>query len=82
MRYEPAAVARHQEGSSAPRAELLAIHARSRVRYASLHYGRAAARLEAAALALSAVTHAIVALPRRRGMARGHRLALRSVLAR
>ena len=79
VRYEPSAVARHQEGSSAPRSELLAIHARSRVRYARLHRGRVAATLEAAAVALSAVTHAAVALPRRRSVARGHAAALRAV---
>ena len=75
----PGAVARHIEGSSAPRSELLAIHARSRVRYARLHYRRPAALLEAAGVALSAITHAIVAWPGRRPTARGHVAALRAV---
>jgi GT2 family glycosyltransferase len=76
--YEPGAVARHIEGSSAPRSELLAIHARSRVRYARLHYRRPAAALEAAAVVLSALTHAAVTLPRRPATARGHLAALRA----
>jgi N-acetylglucosaminyl-diphospho-decaprenol L-rhamnosyltransferase len=78
VRYEPGAVARHIEGSSAPRSELLAIHTRSRVRYARLHYRRPAARLEAVALVLSALTHAAVTLPRRPATARGHLAALRA----
>ncbi|WP_028065256.1 glycosyltransferase family 2 protein [Solirubrobacter soli] len=82
VRYEPSAIARHQEGSSAPRSELAAIHAESRARYARLHYRPVAARLEAALLALSAVTHAIVAYPRRRAHARGHAAALRALTSR
>ncbi|MDA0168665.1 glycosyltransferase family 2 protein [Solirubrobacter taibaiensis] len=79
VRYEPAATARHQEGSSAPRAELAAIHARSRARYARLHYTRPAAFAESCLLALSAVTHAVVTAPRRRAAAKGHYAALRAV---
>jgi GT2 family glycosyltransferase len=82
VRYEPSVVARHQEGSSAPRSALAAIHAKSRARYAQLHYRPAAARLEAALLALSAVTHAIVAFPRRRAHAQGHTAALRALTGR
>jgi N-acetylglucosaminyl-diphospho-decaprenol L-rhamnosyltransferase len=78
VRYEPGATARHMEGASAPRSALAAIHARSRVRYARRHYGRTAAGLERFALALSAVTHAAVAAPRRRAAARGHLAALRA----
>ena len=81
VRYEPSAVARHIEGSSAPRSELVAIHARSRVRYARLHYGRGAAWLEAVAVALWALTHAVAAAPRRPATARGHLAALRAVIA-
>jgi len=81
VRYEPRAVARHQEGSSAPRAELAAIHARSRARYARLHYGPFQARVERALLALSAVTHMLVTAPRRRAAARGHAAALRAALS-
>jgi N-acetylglucosaminyl-diphospho-decaprenol L-rhamnosyltransferase len=80
VRYVPAATARHQEGSSAPRAALAATHARSRVRYARLHYARPAAVAERAVVALWAVTHAVVALPRRRAAARGYVAALRAVL--
>ena len=80
VRYEPAAVARHIEGSSAPRSELVAIHARSRLRYARLHYGRGGAWLEAAAVCLWALTHAVVAAPRRPATARGHLAALRAVV--
>ena len=80
VRYEPGAVARHQEGSSAPRAALAAIHARSRVRYAGLHYARPAAVLERGVVALWAATHALAALPRRRSAARGYAAALRAVL--
>lgn len=82
VRYEPSAVARHQEGSSAPRSELAAIHAESRARYARVHYRPLAARAEAALLAFSAVTHAAVAYPRRRAHAAGHLAALRALTAR
>jgi N-acetylglucosaminyl-diphospho-decaprenol L-rhamnosyltransferase len=80
VRFEPAAEARHIEGSSAPRSELVAIHARSRLRYARLHYRPGGAWLEAAAVCLWALTHAVVAAPRRPATARGHLAALRAVL--
>jgi N-acetylglucosaminyl-diphospho-decaprenol L-rhamnosyltransferase len=80
VRYEPSATARHQEGSSAPRAALAAIHARSRIRYARLHSARPAAIAERGIVALWAVTHALVALPRRRAAARGYAAALRAVI--
>jgi len=79
VHFEPGAVARHQEGSSAPRSELVAIHTRSRLRYARLHYRRPAAALEAAGIALGALTHAAVAAPRRRAEARGWLAALRVI---
>jgi hypothetical protein len=82
IRYEPGATARHLEGSSAPRSELVAIHARSRLRYAVLHYRRPTALLERVAVGLWALTHAAVALPRRRAAGRGHVAALRVVLRR
>lgn len=82
VRYEPSVVARHQEGSSAPRSALAAIHAESRARYAHLHYRPLAARAEAALLAFSALTHAVVALPRRRAHAAGHAAALRALTTR
>jgi GT2 family glycosyltransferase len=79
VRYIPGATAQHIEGSSAPRSELLVIHARSRVRYARLHSNRAVAVLDAAGVMLSALTHAVVAWPRRRQAARGHIAVLRAV---
>jgi GT2 family glycosyltransferase len=82
VRYEPAAVARHMEGSSAPRSALAGIHVRSRRRYAQLHYRRPAAWVEAWLLALWALTHAVVAAPRRRAAARGHLAALRALAGR
>ena len=39
VRYEPGATARHEEGGSAPRHRLQAVHAASRVRYARKHPG-------------------------------------------
>jgi N-acetylglucosaminyl-diphospho-decaprenol L-rhamnosyltransferase len=78
-RFEPSAEARHEEGSSAPRSALLAIHARSRVRYARRHFTAAAAALDTAAIALHAATHAVANF-RRRPVARGHAHALRAVI--
>jgi N-acetylglucosaminyl-diphospho-decaprenol L-rhamnosyltransferase len=77
--FEPSAVAWHEEGSSAPRSALLAVHARSRVRYARKHLRPARAALDAAAVALGAATHAIVNLGRL-PVARGHARALGAVL--
>lgn len=82
VRFEPGPAARHQEGSSAPRSELAAIHARSRMRYAQLHSGRVMAQLERAAIALWALTHAAVAAAREPAAARGHVAALRAVVGR
>jgi GT2 family glycosyltransferase len=82
VRYEPAAVARHQEGSSAPRSALAAIHAQSRARYARIHYHPFAAWTERALLALSAITHALAAFPGRRAHAAGHAAALRTLTSR
>lgn len=82
VRFEPGAAARHQEGSSAPRSELAAIHARSRMRYAELHSGRVMAQLERLGLGLWALTHAAVAAPREPAAARGHVAALRAVVGR
>ena len=61
IRYEPAAVARHVGGASAPRAGLFPVLAESRVRYARKHAGRAAAALERVGIALEALTHIVVA---------------------
>jgi GT2 family glycosyltransferase len=77
--FEPAAQAWHEEGSSAPRSALLAVHARSRVRYARKHLRPVRATLDAAAVALGAATHAVANLWRL-PVARGHARALRAVL--
>ena len=81
LRFEPAAEIRHVGGASSDAGETRAIAARSRVRYASKHRGRAAARLEAAGVALGEATHAATAVSRPAAR-RGHVKALRGVLAR
>ncbi len=58
VRYEPAAEAVHVGGASAPRAGLLPTLAASRIRYASIHRGRAAALLERIGVAFGELTHA------------------------
>jgi hypothetical protein len=79
IRYEPAAVARHHGGASAPRAGLLPVLARSRVAYARKHFGRVGASLETLGVALNALTHAAVARGGRERRA-GHLNALRAAL--
>jgi N-acetylglucosaminyl-diphospho-decaprenol L-rhamnosyltransferase len=80
IRFEPAAVARHEGGASAPRPMLIPTLAASRLLYARKHRSRLGAFVERAGLALEALTHAAVS---RRGQdARaGHARALR-LLAR
>jgi N-acetylglucosaminyl-diphospho-decaprenol L-rhamnosyltransferase len=78
-RYEPAATARHQGGASAPRHTTEWVAARSRVRYARKHYGRAVAAAEACGVALGALTHAAVWI-HRPARARGHAAAARAAL--
>ena len=80
MRYEPA------RRGAPPGGQLgAALRAASRstpaaaLRYARLHYRRPAAALEAAGIALCALTHAAVAAPRRRAEARGWLAALRVI---
>lgn len=80
IRYEPGAVVVHEGGRSAPRASLLPLLARNRVRYARLHRGRAYALLERLGVALGALTH--VFLSRDGDRRRGHARALRYVLSR
>jgi N-acetylglucosaminyl-diphospho-decaprenol L-rhamnosyltransferase len=58
--YEPAALAGHHEGASAPRPGLLPVLTESRMRYARKHGGRAAAVLERIGSALVALTHIVV----------------------
>jgi GT2 family glycosyltransferase len=84
VRYEPAAVAHHVGGASAPGGSLLPVLARSRVRYAAKHRGALAVRTEAAGVALGAATHALTAARRpvvRRGQLASFRLALRLLVA-
>ena len=73
IRYEPAAVARHVGGVSAPRTGLLPVLTASRVRYARKHRGPLFTVLERAGLALGALTHLAAArggIAARRGHAR------------
>jgi len=79
VRYEPGVAVYHEGGRSAPRASLYAVLARSRIRFARVHYGRVSAFVQRAGLAANAVTHiaAAVGRPEHR---RGHAAALRAVL--
>jgi len=79
IRYEPATTAHHVGGASSVPGQTLAIYARSRVRYARRHYRRSLVPLEAAGVALGALSH-IVAAARRPALRRGHTAALRAVL--
>jgi N-acetylglucosaminyl-diphospho-decaprenol L-rhamnosyltransferase len=79
LRYVPDATAQHQGGASAPRETTKRIWAQSRVRYARKHHGRAVALLEAAGVALGALTHAVVWL-HRPARARGHASAAHAAL--
>jgi hypothetical protein len=81
VRYEPAATAQHEGGHSAPRTGLYAILAASRLRYARQNAGVLSAALQAAGLAVGAVTH-VVANARRPANRRGHAAALRAIVAR
>ena len=77
--YEPRATAHHVGGASAPRSTTKRHWARSRVRYASKHHGRSVAVLEAAGVALGALTHSALWVhqpERRRGHADAGRAAL------
>jgi GT2 family glycosyltransferase len=78
--FEPAAVARHEGGVSAPRTSLQAVLAASRVRYARKHSSRGSAALETVVIALHELTHTLVNLPRA-SKARGHARALRAVVS-
>lgn len=79
VRFEPAAVAHHIGGESAPRARLLETLARSRLTYARKNTPRAVAALHRIGIGLEAATHALVC---RGGMEqrRGHLRALRAVM--
>jgi GT2 family glycosyltransferase len=80
IRFEPAAVVRHEGGASAPRSSLASTLAESRVRYARKHERRLHAELERAGIALTALTH-LVAGHGRAGHARALRAALRAAQA-
>ena len=77
--FVPGATARHAEGSSAPRSDLLAIHARSRVRYAGKHLTPRAGRADRPAAAPGAASHTVANIGRP-PLARGHARALRATL--
>jgi N-acetylglucosaminyl-diphospho-decaprenol L-rhamnosyltransferase len=81
VRYEPGVAVHHEGGRSAPRASLYAVLARSRIRFARVHYGRVSAFVQRAGLAANAVTH-IAAAVGRPAHARGHAAALREVVRR
>jgi N-acetylglucosaminyl-diphospho-decaprenol L-rhamnosyltransferase len=79
VRFEPSAAAHHVGGASSAPGQTLAIYARSRVRYARQHYRRGAVRLEAAGVAMGALTH-VLSSARRPALRRGHGAAFRAVL--
>jgi N-acetylglucosaminyl-diphospho-decaprenol L-rhamnosyltransferase len=79
VRYEPGAAAHHVGGASSAPGQTLAIYARSRIRYAHRHYRPLTVPLEAAGVAVGALSH-IVAAARRPALRRGHTAALRAVL--
>jgi len=60
IRFEPAAVAVHVGGASAPRAELLPVLAASRIRYSSKHGTRIGVAAERLGIAVGSFTHMIV----------------------
>jgi N-acetylglucosaminyl-diphospho-decaprenol L-rhamnosyltransferase len=79
VRYDPDAVALHAGGASQPRSTLLPVLAQSRIRYAFKHEGRLRARLFCYAVALHALTHALVGRggwEARRGHLRSLKLAV------
>jgi N-acetylglucosaminyl-diphospho-decaprenol L-rhamnosyltransferase len=80
IRLEPEAVCVHHGGRSAPRAELLPVLARSRMRYANKHHGAVFASLQRAGIGLGALTHMLLSTkgPAQRA---GYRHALRAVLS-
>lgn len=80
IRFEPSAVCVHGGGRSAPRAELLPLLARSRVRYARKHYGPVQAFLQQGGVALGALTHMLFTA-RGAGSRAGYRRALQAVVS-
>jgi N-acetylglucosaminyl-diphospho-decaprenol L-rhamnosyltransferase len=81
IRYEPAAVAVHVGGASAPRAELLPVLAASRIRYSRKHRTGIGVAAERLGIALGALTHIIIS----RGgvdVRAGHARALRQAVSK
>jgi GT2 family glycosyltransferase len=78
VRYEPAATAVHLGGRSSPRASLLPLLADSRIRYAEKHANGATAMLQRIGVALSSLSHLLLA--RRRSIRAGHARALTAAL--
>ena len=79
VRFEPGATCRHVGGASAPRASLIPVLTRSRLRYASKHRSRPAAAMERAGLALEAVLRLVAGGGGRPARA-GHLRSLRVLL--
>lgn len=77
VRFEPAAVCRHEGGASAPRDSLAHILATSRIRYARKHGGRSAEAGARLAIALASAVRFVAA----RGGAAGRAGQLRSLRA-
>ncbi len=75
VRFEPSAVAVHEGGASAPRADLLPVLAASRVLYARKHRSRPFALAERLGVATGALTHVVLT----RGGTRGRRGQLRAL---
>jgi N-acetylglucosaminyl-diphospho-decaprenol L-rhamnosyltransferase len=78
--FEPAAVAVHAEGGSAPRPGLLPVLAASRVRYARKHAGPVPAALERLGVALLSLTRMVIS---HGGLANrsGHAASLRAAVS-
>jgi N-acetylglucosaminyl-diphospho-decaprenol L-rhamnosyltransferase len=79
VRFEPHAVARHIGGVSSGQGETLPLMARSRVRYARLHFKPLAVPLEAAGVAVGCATHVLSSF-QRPALRRGHVAAFGATL--
>jgi GT2 family glycosyltransferase len=79
--FEPDAEAIHIGGASAPRPQLLATLAASRIRYAAKHQGQAGAAMERVGVALGAFTHMLLTTKGHAARA-GHLGALRTACSR
>jgi N-acetylglucosaminyl-diphospho-decaprenol L-rhamnosyltransferase len=78
VRFEPSAAAVHMGGRSSPRASLLPLLAESRIRYTEKHADGTAALGQRAGIALSSLTHLLVA--RSSKVRAGHAGALTAAL--